>query len=252
MEKKAAAISDHRTFFRIGFLLYIFCITVQNGIKKAGTHHLNPADNIKFPHKQAIFLQNLLTYRNQYNIIESIKEGEPSGKQNKRAHQAGRTTRRAHDKNHQLGRLDFNSYQTFPLRVGAQAPFLTLSIPNCFPKCNHEKRYSNPCRQNTNRCRTFICPVLYDSFVLLGGALWEKHPRRSNSGIWTKPILKSLSACKKTLLLSGKMHSKPTVSARLSLSAEQSHNIWTVNIPKNNSNRNPACLYDGRGSCFSA
>ena len=40
-----------------------------------------------------------------------------------------------------LGRLDFNSYQTFPLRVGAQAPSLNLSIPNRFPNCNHEKRY---------------------------------------------------------------------------------------------------------------
>ena len=70
-----------------------------------------------------------------------MKGGEQSGKQNKRAHQVGRTTRRAHDKNHQLGRLDFNSYQTFPLRVGAQALSLNLSIPNRFPNCNHEKRY---------------------------------------------------------------------------------------------------------------
>jgi hypothetical protein len=55
-----------------------------------------------------------------------MKGGEQNGKQNKRAHQAGSTTRRAHDKNYQLGRLDFNSYQTFPLRVGAQAPSLYL------------------------------------------------------------------------------------------------------------------------------
>ena len=62
---------------------------MENGIKKTGIHHLNPAENIEFFRiNKPFFLEKVLTLALRYGIIESMKGGETDGQEKEKSPRA--------------------------------------------------------------------------------------------------------------------------------------------------------------------